>query len=197
MRSIIIVLVWFLLYALIPIAFLSHRSALDRVIFYWLLLNVLVCIYEIAMILNSNPVCPTTATSWWCRDYQFTESFNSRFWIDGWLQGYGQFDPRYCQKDNYVYLFELGNIIVSLIPSILLLWVIASKNPIPAWYGTVAIWMSIPQFILTSGYYLTGIGSYRMRYWPYAFFDLPWLIMPLITIYWGYQLSLMTKLNQS
>lgn len=195
MKIILIILIWFLLYLFLPLPLISRMSLFDRVIFYWLWFNLLVCLYEIVVVIKAIKGRKQVDSYTLSTDLSFTKSLTPNFWDDLWLDLYGQFDPRYreirgptSQDYNPVYFFELGNLLVSFLPSLLLLNYLLSneKNKIERkYYRSMAIAMSFFQLILTIGYYLSAFASSSKRNSFYGLLALPWIIFPLLTIYWG------------
>ena len=180
MKSIWIILIWLILYLGFPIPLLPSVSWWNRVIFYWMLLNVLICIYELAMVINRYQM---TITNYWSHEYPFTSSLTPEFWLDGWAE-YSRFDPRYLDDQNYVHLIELGNVIITLIPSLIIMVAILNNNISPEIYR-LALIVSIYQLVVTTIYYVTLIPSAIGKYWLYVIFDLPWVVMPIVTIMWA------------
>jgi len=187
MKTFYLILIYVVLYLLLPIPFLKHQSTLTKIIFYWLFLNVLIGIYEITMLLGRSHLCNNSY--FWTQDFGIGETLTANFWLQGWSE-YARFDPRYCQSNNYVHGIELTNVLVSFIPSLLVMKYILTPKPIPPSILKLTILFSLIQFIATFIYYVTGLSSYNYKYWIYAIFDLPWLIMPLITIIWVLQIKI-------
>ena len=186
MESIWIILIWVLLYLGLPIPFLSSVSWWDRVIFYWMLLNVLVCIYEIVMLVNRYRL-NTYLTNFWSLDVPLVSSLTPEFWLSGWAE-YTRFDPRYQDPTNYVHLIELGNVVITLIPSLLIMGAILKGDMTTSLYR-LAIVISVYQLVATSVFDIMLImsGAEDSKYWIYAIFDLPWIIMPIVTIMWAWK----------
>lgn len=180
-----IILIWVLIYLMIPIPFLSHVSQFDRLIFYWLLLNALICIYEFVMLINRGRLHSLVTPNFWSQDRPFTSSLTSEFWLSGWAE-YTRFDPRYQDPTNYVHLIELGNVVITLIPSLIIMWEILNNKMSPELYH-LAIIISIYQLVATSAFIITLLmsGNGDSKHWAYTIFDLPWIIMPIVTIVWA------------
>ena len=185
MKSMWIFLIWVSLYLVIPIPFLSHVSQFARLIFYWLLLNVLIGIYELVMLINRYRLNSLITPNFWSRDVPFTSSLTPGFWLSGWAE-YTRFDPRYQDPTNYVHLIELGNVVITLIPSLIIMWAILKGKMSPELYR-LAIIISIYQLVATVIYYVTLIPSLSGNHWAYVAFDLPWIIMPIVTIGWAWK----------
>ena len=147
MKSVWIILIWLVLYLVIPMPFLLNVSQFDRVIFYWMLLNVLVCIYEIVMLINRYRL-NTYLTNFWSQDVPLISSLTPEFWLSGWAE-YTRFDPRYQDPTNYVHLIELGNVVITLIPSLMIMGAILKGNMTTSLYR-LAIVISVYQLVATS-----------------------------------------------
>jgi len=187
MTPIKILFIWIFLFLLLPQPFIHHRSVFDQIIAYWLILSILVNFYELIMVTNRQTLCINQGQNFWNKSYSLSDSLKSRFWLDGWGE-YSKLDPRYCNPNSSVHTIELLNVVIALIPAIIILMILVSSEPIPTWIGYLAIVFSSLQFLLTMYYYATLYPVMNTSYAPYAFFDLPWLIMPIVTIGWGLQI---------
>ena len=197
MKSIGILGIWILIFLLSLLLIPKGKSVLLRVIFIWLSLNTFICLFEILVLLNRTKMCETRG-NFWTREQTFQDSLKRKFWIEAWSE-YAKFDPRYCNPQSKVYLFELTNVLVSFIPSVVMIgYLVYTKfevEKIPHWVFILLMLGSGVQFISTSIYLLTGVSQFNRKYSPYVILDLPWLIMPLIVIIWSYRIIRSEKLR--
>lgn len=191
MKSIFIIGIWMLIFLSSLVLIPKGTNFLIRMIFIWLTLNSIICIYELIVLMNRKQICNNQQLNFWKKEYKFKESLGSKFWIDGWSE-YSKFDPRYCNSSNYIYLVEFGNIIFTFIPFVIMIGYLLSNHfdihKIPKWAFKLLLISSCIQLTLTSIYLTSGIKTYNSKYNSYLIFNLPWIIMPIVTIYWSYKI---------
>lgn len=188
MKTLSIVLIWMCLFIVVMLIgicrSLSGTETLDAVVYVWLWFNLLICILEIVMLSHRCRLASLAQQSWWSQDIPLTSSLTTNFWLGGWAE-YTHLDTRYQDVSSYVHLFELINVVFTLIPSLIIL---INFRRLTSSYLRLAWFISLIQLVTTSVYYLTlipEIHRVNSQTGIYALFNLPWIVMPIVTMIWA------------
>lgn len=122
----------------------SVSSSQQMIIYYWLILSVLIGIYEFYLIFYGLIYSPQ---SFWQKNYQIGELFNKDFWLDGWGE-YAKSDIRYFDRHSLANQIELTNLLLTFLPSLYALIYFQNVRPIVFYIGVV-------QLLNTCIYFLT------------------------------------------
>lgn len=193
MNGLYLLLLGLLVYVVLAIIIIYYggRDVITGILLGWLVFNTLICIYEITMVVNRRQMYISCQNeqgviidrpSFWKEEYEIEDFFRTEFWMDGWSE-YGRFDPRYLNPNSYVHLIESINVVDSLIPSILVIvLILAGYDWRVGWVRTLLIIVSIFQIVFTVIYLLTSFDVGNSQYWFYFFFNIPWIIFPVLIL---------------
>ena len=196
MKNYNILLIYFVCFFIISFIFSKNiNNIFDKIIFFWLVFDVLIGIFEGVLFFKFEYIVNKSETKGgnniMNKDISFTKSLNNEYWLEWWKEYGLNCDFRYNSDKNLVHWIELIHAITS-IPFIYFIYKYINKVMFTKIDGILMIIISTIHIFgtviyLISLYYIVEKNKKNLskKYYFYKSINYFWLFIPILILVKG------------